>query len=61
MTKAIQGSHDHDEQFQTLIGEGRSVPDAYWEVVIDGMTQALRVLAHVLAALDAKARPQAVA
>jgi transaldolase len=45
--KAIQGSHDYDEQFRTLIGEGRSVPDAYWELVIEDMMQALSVLRSV--------------
>jgi transaldolase len=44
---AIQGSDDYDEQFQTLIGEGRSVPDVYWELVIDDMMQALSVLRPV--------------
>ena len=45
--RAIEGSDDYDEQFRTLIGAGRSLPDAYWELVIDDVTQALRVLQPV--------------
>jgi transaldolase len=47
LAKAIQGSRDYDEQFHTLIGKGCSVPDAYWELVIDDITQALSVLKPV--------------
>jgi len=45
--RAIEGSDDYDGQFQALIGAGRSLPDAYWDLVIDDVTQALRVLQPV--------------
>jgi transaldolase len=42
--KAIQGSAAYDEQFGAAIAAGRSVPDAYWELVIDDIAHALAVL-----------------
>jgi len=42
--KAIQGSAAYDEQFGSLLATGRSVPDAYWELVIDDVAHALAVL-----------------
>jgi transaldolase len=45
--KAIEGSDDYDEQVQSLIGAGHSVPDAYLELVIDDVTRALSVLQPV--------------
>ncbi len=41
--KAIQGSDAYD-QFGSLIAAGYSAPDAYWELVIDDIAQALAVL-----------------
>ena len=31
--RAIEGSDVYDEQFQALVADGLSVPDAYWELV----------------------------
>jgi transaldolase len=42
--KAIQGSAAYDDQFDALLAAGRSVPDAYWELVIDDIAHALAVL-----------------
>jgi transaldolase len=42
--KAIEGSAAYDHQFGTLIAAGRSVPEAYWELVIDDVARALAVL-----------------
>jgi transaldolase len=44
LAKAIQGSDAYDQQFGALIAAGRSVPDAYWELVVDDIEQALGVL-----------------
>ncbi len=38
--KAIQGSAAYDEQFGALLAAGRSVPDAYWELVIEDIAHA---------------------
>jgi transaldolase len=46
-TKAIQGTNAYDEQFLSLIAQGRSVTDAYWELVVEDITQALRILQPV--------------
>jgi transaldolase len=45
--KAIAGSDAYDEQFAELITAGRSVDEAYWEVVVDDIVEALAVLAPV--------------
>ena len=45
--KAIGGSPDYDEQFSWLIGAGYSVEDAYWELVIADIVNALAVLRPV--------------
>ncbi len=45
--KAIGGSPDYDEQFSSSIRAGRSVPEAYWELVIADITDALAVLRPV--------------
>ena len=42
--RAIEGSDAYDEQFATLIGNGQSVSDAYWSLVIDDVRDALAVL-----------------
>lgn len=42
--KAIEGSDAYDEQFAALTAAGRSTQDAYWDLVLDDMAQALRVL-----------------
>lgn len=46
--KAIAGSDDYDEQFRTLLeGESKSVEDAYWDMVVDDIEDALAVLRPV--------------
>ena len=45
--KAIEGSATYDEQFSALIAAGRSVGDAYWELVVADITDALGVLRPV--------------
>jgi transaldolase len=45
--KAISGSTDYDDQFRGLIGEGAAVTDAYWEMVIDDIEEALAQLRPV--------------
>jgi transaldolase len=42
--KAIQGSSAYDQQFRALTAAGRSVTDAYWELVIDDIAHALDIL-----------------
>ncbi len=44
--KAIAGSDDYDEQFQSLL-RSRSVDEAYWEMVFDDIAEALAVLRPV--------------
>lgn len=45
--RSISGSHDYDEQFSALMAAGRSVDEAYWELVISDASQALTVLRPV--------------
>jgi transaldolase len=42
--KAIEGSDAYDEQFAARIAHGRPVTDAYWDLVIDDVADALGVL-----------------
>jgi transaldolase len=42
--KAIEGSDAYDEQFAALIAQGRPVTDAYWDLVVDDVGDALGVL-----------------
>src|SRR5512133_3770813 len=42
--KAIEGSDAYDEQFAALIAQGRPVLDAYWDLVVDDVVDALGVL-----------------
>jgi transaldolase len=42
--RAIQGSDEYDDQFRALISGGRSVPDAYWELVVADVEAAGAVL-----------------
>ena len=42
--KAIEGSDAYDEQFAALAGAGPTIRDAYWEVVIDDVRDALALL-----------------
>jgi transaldolase len=45
--KAISGSADYDEQFSSLLAAGCSVEEAYWELVVTDITDALAVLRPV--------------
>jgi transaldolase len=42
--KAIEGSDAYDEQFAAQIAQGRPVLDAYWDLVVDDIGDALGVL-----------------
>jgi transaldolase len=42
--KAIEGSDAYDEQFAALMAQGRPVLDAYWDLVVDDIGDALGVL-----------------
>jgi transaldolase len=42
--KAIEGSDAYDEQFAARIAQGRPVTDAYWDLVVDDISDALGVL-----------------
>jgi transaldolase len=44
VAKAIEGSEAYDEQFAALIAQGRPVLDAYWDLVVDDIGDALGVL-----------------
>lgn len=48
--KAFTATDAYDEQFAALVGAGRSVPDAYWDLVVDDIVEALDLLAPVHAA-----------
>jgi transaldolase len=45
--KAIEGAHDYDDQFRTLVTEGQSIEDSYWRMVVDDIGEALRLLRPV--------------
>jgi transaldolase len=45
--RSIEGSGDYDEQFAALVADGKTVADAYWELVIDDVSQALGLLRPV--------------
>jgi len=47
MAKAIEAGADYDEQFGELIAAGKSVDDAYWDLVLDDVVGALAVLRPV--------------
>ena len=44
---AIAGSADYDEQFRSLTERNLGVEDAYWDLVIDDIENALRILRPV--------------
>jgi len=44
LARAIEGSDAYDEQFATLIAQGRTVVDAYWDLVVDDIVDGLGVL-----------------
>jgi len=45
--RAIAGSTDYDDQFSSLVAVGRSVEDAYWELVVTDVADALATLRPV--------------
>lgn len=45
--KAIEGSNAYDAQFADLLRAGRELIDAYWDVVVDDVVDALGVLRPV--------------
>src|SRR5512132_1579588 len=45
--RAIAGSTDYDDQFSSLVAGGCSVEDAYWELVVTDVTDALATLRPV--------------
>jgi len=42
--RAIEGADDYDDQFRALIESGRTVPDAYWDLVVADVKDACAVL-----------------
>ncbi|HEY9556093.1 MAG TPA: transaldolase [Acidimicrobiales bacterium] len=50
--KAISSGNDYDEQFGDLIASGRSVGDAYWDMVTHDIEGALALLRPVYDATD---------
>jgi transaldolase len=42
--RAIEGSDAYDNQFSDLVSRGRTVPDAYWDLVVDDIWAAASVL-----------------
>jgi transaldolase len=42
--RAIEGSDAYDQQFATLVAQGRPVADAYWDLVVDDILGALGML-----------------
>jgi transaldolase len=44
LARAIEGSDAYDEQFATLVAQGRTVEEAYWDLVVDDIAGALGVL-----------------
>lgn len=50
--KAIAGSADYDDQFGSLVTQGRDIVDAYWELVITDIVDALEILRPVHEASD---------
>ncbi len=44
LAKAIEGTHDYDDQFKSLVTGGESIDDSYWRMVIDDIKEALRIL-----------------
>jgi len=50
--RAIEGSDAYDEQFAARIAQGRPVLDAYWDLVVDDISDALGVLRPTFDASD---------
>lgn len=45
--KAISGSNDYDTAFAALVESGKTVEEAYWELVVDDVSNACRLLRPV--------------
>ncbi len=45
--KAIEGNADYDDQLRSLVAEGTSVDDTYWDLVISDIGHALSILRPV--------------
>jgi transaldolase len=52
MARAIEGSNAYDAQFAAAMAGGRSVLDAYWDLVVDDVLAALDVLRPTFDASD---------
>lgn len=52
--KAIESATEYDEQFDELVGSGRSIEDAYWELVISDIHAALNLLRPVFDSSDGR-------
>ena len=50
--KAISGGDTYDEQFQTLLKDGTSVLDSYWDMVVEDIRDTLAILRPVHDASD---------
>jgi transaldolase len=50
--KAIDAGSDYDAQFGELVGAGRSIVDAYWDMVVTDIEDGLRILRPVHDASD---------
>jgi transaldolase len=44
LARAIEGSDAYDQQFATLMAQGRPVVDPYWDLVVDDIVDGLGVL-----------------
>ena len=47
LAKAIEGSSDYDADFARLLAHGYDIPGAYWELVVDDILEAARLLRPV--------------
>jgi transaldolase len=45
--RAIESGTEYDEQFRSLVGQGASIDDVYWALVVDDISNALELLAPV--------------
>src|SRR5262245_32737814 len=50
--KAIEGAHDYDDEFRSLIREGATITDSYWRLVIHDIKAALAILRPVYDSSD---------
>jgi len=47
LAKAMEGSDAYDDQFVRLLAAGRSTRDAFWQLAVDDISEALQVLRPV--------------